>query len=126
VVPTDLLPCCCKAQRSVGEESATRSCCHEPAPQKSCCAKTEGIKCCSTDSKIKPLCPVCRCVELMQIVAISEAESSLPGVRLAADQFQVAVYSAPLTPAYEPLAVDAPEQFPPGIAVLQKTCVVLC
>ena len=125
MVPSAYLPCCCNSRHALGESPMHVGCCAEHAPVMPCCAKPHIVKCCSPTSTIKAPCPVCRCIEQMQIVAISEAESSLQHARLAAVLYTLPVDSS-LRPPVDEARDAAPERFPSGIVVLLQTCVFLC
>ncbi len=98
--PGYILPCCCKGMSKSAVAEKSRHCCKsqpsldsisdsKPLP---CCANrlagqsqtyppdSSDQSCCSA-KKLKKECPICRCLEQMQIVALSENVSLDVGVK---------------------------------------------
>jgi hypothetical protein len=91
LVPASLVPCCCKGKLGAQQVSSLPSCpeCPVAAPSGSkhsplsCCAKTQADApaCCAKNS-LQPNCPRCRCLEQMQVVALSPVSSDQVSVRV--------------------------------------------
>jgi len=135
VVPSSLIPCCCKSNScSTDHQKVRAGCCSTGAGQgselaanqrRSCC-NPEPVKtasCCTTKT-IKPDCPQCRCLEKMQVVALSgySVYETHGKTQPAARTVAVA----------DPLSVVAPtflrliDESPPGIHPLSVTCSLRC
>lgn len=135
VIPSSLIPCCCKSTDCSALRVETRGkCCSAPsgaglgqiASEKRTCCSTdpvESVSCCPSQS-IKPDCPTCRCLEKMQVVALSgysvyvSTEKTQPAFQtIAAANSLEFVQSASVRPI---------EVSPPGVDRLTITCALRC
>jgi hypothetical protein len=90
VLPAYAIPCCCKSARmSCGKHSpeqpagTTKGCCSTvPVKAKSCCEPIPIETCCSGKT-IEAPCGACRCLEQLQIVALSGYEAYDSSMRTA-------------------------------------------
>jgi len=130
-LPGSLIPCCCKTggnmmniQKSLPgccAHKALPACCRAMAGPASCCSKaaSQPQAFCSEDTLTKS-CPYCRCLQQMQVVALSG---------YAVHDGTVTWASVPMTetaaaPSVAPQTLVASflERDPPGISTLLQTC----
>jgi hypothetical protein len=82
VLPASMIPCCCASKGDLCKTASAgpRSCCAKgpsdlavsQGTAKSCCANISAdLPACCSKQTVKKECPVCRCIEQMQIVALS-------------------------------------------------------
>jgi hypothetical protein len=77
VVPAAAIPCCCKSAAPCAKHSSGKptgvmaSCCSQmPVKAKSCCEKP-AMKSCCAGKTVKAPCGVCRCLEQLQVLALT-------------------------------------------------------
>jgi hypothetical protein len=97
VIPAAYVPCCCKTSCKTAVTNQTRSCCNGgPAIDPAVTAEAKARPCCGMASQsqsstgtcpfsesgeacpnkvVKRECPVCRCLEQMQVVALSSGST---------------------------------------------------
>jgi hypothetical protein len=115
VLPAYAVPCCCKSARVSCEKhpsqqpaGTTQSCCSRmPAKAQSCCEKPPMGTCCSAKT-IEAPCGVCRCLEQLQIVALSGYAAYDSTMRTAS----VAVIAVSPKVVSQPQAISSPLQGP--------------
>lgn len=133
LVPASLVPCCCKAKFNAQHASSTPSCNHCPATGAArsasavpaCCANQSAeLPSSCAGNVVKSDCPRCRCLEQLQIVALSPVSSDQLPVRiLSAAVVGEAVSVTSQTDGGLPI-VSA--QGPPGNPAFLKTCALRC
>ncbi|MEW6349989.1 MAG: hypothetical protein AB1646_13060 [Thermodesulfobacteriota bacterium] len=122
-VPAAYVPCCCKTRLAPDKADGHKGCCAKPAPQPSCCAQAKEMGC-LVGSTVSAPCPHCRCIEQMQVVALTGVDSSEVSTRFMADAYTVVADQA--VDVSTIMTLPSPEKCPPGIPLLHKTCVILC
>lgn len=134
VVPSALIPCCCKSSEcSVLRIDSRGTCCSTPADRpaqasaqrRSCCAP-EAVKTasCCPEQSLKPDCPNCRCLEKMQVVALSGYSVYESTGKTYPAALNLAVAN-PLSMVQE-TNVRLTETSPPGMHPLSVTCSLRC
>jgi hypothetical protein len=133
IVPAASLPCCCKSTHtnSAGQSEISRhvteptpACCSQGHVKvRSCCA-TKVVRATCTKGTVRGECPRCRCLEQMQIVALSGYTALGTIIRVPA--LNVAA-TAPLAGINSPgMAALAPEADCRDIVVGLQTCTLRC
>jgi len=131
--PASWLPCCCKSKAKAGHvEKSGPSCCAKKAQSASPGALTAVHNCCSAKANqtascakmaLKKACPGCRCIEQMQIVALS-GQSSQDSSAVVATMPTDAVALIPIEPGVSEFQLTS--SAPPGMSTLLKTCTLRC
>ena len=129
LVPASLLPCCCK-NRSMAQQGASGPTCPKCPPGTTasampCCAKmqSEAPACCTKNS-LQQNCPLCRCMEQMQVVTLSSAPSDQLSVRVpvAAQIGETASVANPQSGTFHVFRHAGP----PGDLTFLTTCTLRC
>jgi hypothetical protein len=145
VLPAAYLPCCCKAAMKP-KPLKVASCCSHYKPQTQGCglvAQARTMACCESGvgpsslqdrmakgsfhcagKVLNKTCPICRCLEQMQIVAIAGSQTHETVVRVAAAALPSAV--VPMSELPLKSVEVAPQGERPGIAVTLQTCSFRC
>lgn len=135
VVPSSLIPCCCKSTDcSALRETVRENCCAMPDSGRSAKTEKRTRTCCNPEpvkvatacpaKVLKQACPKCRCLEQMQVVALSGYSTF--GV---SGKIHPATQSVTIV---DPLSIVAPtadgviETSPPAIHPLSFTCSLRC
>ena len=131
--PASWLPCCCKSKAKAGHvEKSGLSCCAKKAQSASPGTLTAIHTCCSAKANqtascakmaLKKACPGCRCLEQMQIVALSgqsSQDSSAPVASFSTDTVSLIPVEAGVSESL--LTFSAP----PGMSTLLRTCTLRC
>ena len=130
-LPASLIPCCCKtggkmlhspkASPGCCTKKAVSPCCRSmAAPAASCPMHAAQPQAFSFGDSLTKNCPHCRCLEQMQVVALS-GYSVHNGT---ATWTSVPMTDTPLSPVAIPAVSvgSLPEHDPPGITTLLRTC----
>jgi hypothetical protein len=133
IVPASSIPCCCKSahtnfrgQSGISHPAtkAVSTCCSRgPAKVRSCCAtKVDQATC--ANGTVRGECPKCRCLEQLQIIALSGYSALGTIIRVPA--LNVAI-TTPLAGITSPgMAALAPEADCRDIVVGLQTCSLRC
>lgn len=138
VLPASLLPCCCKFERATVFRESPGSACplhnvnepvsNGPTARRSCCSAVSiqdraSTATCCFPKVLKEPCGKCRCLEQMQIVALSGySPPQLPTKILLVAHAPVAASS--FASRYT-LLVQVADAYPPTLVVILKTCTLL-
>jgi hypothetical protein len=133
LVPASLVPCCCKT-RSVAQSVASLPACPKcpvtipaaanAAPAPCCAAAPSDSPACCAKVDLKQNCPRCRCLDQLQIVALTQASWDQLSVRVlpAVEIGEVAGVDNPASDSFHiPNAED-----PPGKIGFLTTCTLRC
>lgn len=138
VLPASLLPCCCKFERATVLRETPSSACplHTlnkpistgPTARRSCCSalniqEQASTASCCFQKVLRGPCGKCRCLEQMQIVALSGySTAQIPSkVLVVADAF----VAAPSFASRYTISVPVADAYPPTLVVILKTCTLL-
>jgi hypothetical protein len=131
IVPASSIPCCCK---SIQANYRTNVEFRASGPQGPCCSKTvaKAPSCCSTNpvqascanGLVRDECPQCRCVQQLQIVALSGYTAIETSVRLSAVTFAAAAHSSGIRPSH--MAGIVAEVDCRDIVISLQTCTLRC
>jgi hypothetical protein len=133
IVPASAIPCCCKSTQAndrgqngmPGARAETGpSCCSVTAVKTPSCCATKSVQVSCTRGTVRAECPRCRCLEQMQIVALSgysagENSTRVPAVTLAA------VTPFPLAGSDSTVNLG-PEAGSRDIVISLQTCTLRC
>jgi len=140
VLPASMLPCCCKFKGAKMRAEDAPGCCalrkagppvlKQTARERSCCSARQlseapaQATCCSQQVSVKVPCGKCRCLEHMQVVALSGYMGGEVNLRTSA------VHTATLPPSTlvsvdRRIASVIPDDYSPKNVVLLKTCTLL-
>jgi hypothetical protein len=133
IVPASSIPCCCKsghtnfqAQSRIPHPAteAVHACCSPgPAKVRSCCA-TKVVQATCAKGTVRGECPRCRCLEQLQIIALSGYSALGTIIRIPVLNV---VATAPLGGIISPgMAALAPEADCRDIVVGLQTCTLRC
>lgn len=133
IVPASSIPCCCKFMHAnysgQSETSGSRAetgpaCCSKGAVKARSCCSTNAVQASCSKGLIKQVCPRCRCLEQLQIVALSGYAAIETSVRLSAVTFAAAVSTSGIQPSS--MAGTIPEANCRDIVVSLQTCTLRC
>jgi hypothetical protein len=133
IVPASSIPCCCKSIQAnyrdqsglsgPSAETGPACCSRTSAKARSCCATKPVQVSCATGT-LRDECPKCRCVQQLQIVALSGYTAIETSVRLSAVTFAPAANSSGIQPSY--MAGILPEVDCRDIVISLQTCTLRC
>jgi hypothetical protein len=133
IVPASSIPCCCTSKHAnysgLSETSGSRAetgpaCCSGGAVKARSCCSTNVVKASCSKGLVREDCPRCRCVEQLQIVALSGYTAIETSVRLSAVAFAAASHALVVQPSY--MAGLAPEVDCRDIVISLQTCTLRC
>ncbi len=133
IVPASSIPCCCKFMHAnyAGQSDISGSmvetgpaCCSRGAVKAHSCCSTNTAQASCSKGHIKQVCPRCRCLEQLQIVALSGYTAIETSVRLSALTFAAAVLTSVARPSL--MAGLAPEANCRDIVISLQTCTLRC
>jgi hypothetical protein len=133
IVPASSIPCCCKSiQANYRDQCGISGLRAETGP--TCCSKTvaKAPSCCSTEAVqascakglVRDECPQCRCVQQLQIVALSGYTAIETSVRLSAVTFAAVAESSGIQPSH--MAGIVAEVDCRDIVISLQTCTLRC
>jgi hypothetical protein len=133
IVPASSIPCCCKSiQANYRDQCGISGLRAEAGP--TCCSKTvaKAPSCCSTKAVqascakglVRDECPQCRCVQQLQIVALSGYTAIETSVRLSSVTFAAAAESSGIQPSH--MAGIVAQVDCRDIAISLQTCTLRC
>jgi len=133
IVPASSIPCCCKSMHAnyrdqsgisgPRAEAGPACCSRTPAKARSCCS-TNVVQASCTKGLVRGECPQCRCVQQLQIIALSGYTAIETSVRLSAATFAAADQSSGIQPSY--MAGIVPEVDCRDIVISLQTCTLRC
>lgn len=146
-MPASYLPCCCKNMRAPIPEKKTPCCCQHGAQTmagssfvhrqmasadvfgfngsaRASAMSANGGACCPSKA-LKKTCPICRCLEQMQVIALAGSGLTETTIRMSADTVPTVDAPAISRPnaSAEVLRLN---QYPPGIMITLQTCSLRC
>ena len=130
VVPASAIPCCCNRSLHAREVSHSRAevippvCCPERDTKVHSCCRAKLQTACRSDNFVKQKCPRCRCLEQLQIVALSGYASTESNTRV----------SPAIVPTVTPMPFTGLDESAVGTAlsdcrdpiVILQTCTLRC
>jgi hypothetical protein len=135
ILPASVIPCCCKNKDNLAQGTFAHplSCCEKSSTirttsegtVKPCCAKNSvDLQSCCSNRVIKKECPACRCLEQMQIIALSGYSVDGSTVRVPL----LSIHDMASTPDVTLLIAANPirEEGPPGNPAFVRTCTLRC
>jgi hypothetical protein len=133
IVPASSIPCCCKSMHAnyrdqIGSsdlraETGPACCSRTPAKARSCCS-TNVVQASCAKGFVRGECPQCRCVQQLQIIALSGYTAIETSVRLSAVTFAAAGHLSAIQPSY--MAGIVPEVDCRDIVISLQTCTLRC
>jgi hypothetical protein len=133
IVPASSIPCCCKSIQANYREQcgisgpsaeAVPACCSKTVAKAPSCCATKPVQVSCATGTLREECPQCRCVQQLQIVALSGYTAIETNVRLSAVTFAAAGHSSDIQPSY--MAGIGPEVDCRDIVVSLQTCTLRC
>ncbi len=133
IVPASSIPCCCKTMHanysvqsgisgSLAEKG--RACCSGGAVKARSCCATHVVQATCAKGTVRDECPRCRCLEQLQIVALSGYTAVENSVRLAAVTFSTVASLSGIRPSQ--MAGLALEVDCRDIVISLQTCTLRC
>jgi len=133
VVPASSIPCCCKstqanylnqsASSDTKSEMGPACCSRGAAKDRSCCA-TKAVQVSCAMGTVREECPRCRCLEQLQIVALSGYTALETSIRILAVTVAAVASSAGIGPS--DVAGTVSEANCRDIVISLQTCTLRC
>ena len=125
LTPHAYFPCCCKGGGKTAQPAGPAPCCPVQKPVKSCCAGANSVATCTADDTLTRNCPTCRCLEQMQVPVLTGPNAGDTTTRVFAALPASALPNS-LTAFADAAEVARMSDGPPGMAILLKTCTLVC
>ena len=135
ILPASVIPCCCKNKDNLAQGTFAHplSCCEKSSAVrtatagivKPCCAKNSvDLQSCCSNRVVLPECLGCRCLEQMQIIALSGYSVDESTVRIPLLSIPDMASTSDLTSRIA--ANPTRDEGPPGNPAFLRTCTLRC